>query len=150
MKRRTVIGLFAVGALIGVPLGVVYVRFSASIDKFFHAYVLVASVAVSFPSVVIFLRSTLLLLDIAVQNQDSMKELGSVAHDAKELIADTKAIIADVKKQDHRKIVEFINKISDDGTLEKIAESVEKVAERVGEAIRKAEAKAVDKMIDNI
>jgi len=150
MKRRTVIGLFALGALVGIPLGAVYVKFSTSTDKFFHAYVLVASVAVSFPSVVIFLRSTLLLLDIATQNQESMKDLGSVAKDAKELIADAKAIIADVKKQDPRKIVEFIDKLSTDGTLEKIADSVEKVAERVGEAIRKAEAKAVDKMIDNI
>lgn len=150
MSPKTVILLFAVGSFVGIPLAISYIAFAQTKDRFFHAFVLAAALCVSFPAVVIFIRSTLKLLAIAIKNERSMDELGDVAKDAKDVIKDIKEIIADVKIQDPKKIVEFVDKLATDGTLEKIAGSVEKVAERIGEAIKKVEAKAVDRMVDGL
>jgi len=61
--------------------------------------------------------------------------------DAKEVMGDLKSLVTDVKSQNPKRIVEFIEKLAADGTVEKIAKSVEKVADHVREALEEKEFK---------
>lgn len=154
MNRKTVALLFVLGASVGIPLAVAYATLQKGEDRYFHAFVMLAALGVSFPAVSVFLTITLRMWDMAQDQRSLLKEMRDdvkpITADAKEVIGGVRELIEDFKKQDPKRIVDFIDKLSKDGTLERIADSVEKVGEKVHEAIKKIEAKSIDKMVDGL
>lgn len=142
MKTRTVVLLFTLGSLVGVPLAGLYIRFSPSDDKFFHAFVMLAACCVSFPAVVVFLRITLRMWAMAEEQRGAMLELRDslkpFVEKAGTVVDGAASIIEDLKNQKAGKIVEFIEKIEKDGIVPKIVSSVEGIGKQVAEVIRRA------------
>lgn len=141
MKRSTVVSLFTAGSLIGIPLAVSYALTASSEDRYFHGFIILSACSVSFPAIVIFLRSTLQLLDMAIKNDERMRDLGSVAADAKEVIGAVRSLIEDVKEQNPGRIIEFLEKLQKDGSIEKIATSVEAIAKKAHEVLERGKVK---------
>lgn len=154
MKRKSVILLFAVGALVGVPLSVTYALVMTPEDRYFHSFVMLAACGVSFPAVVIFLRVTLDMWARAIRSEAIMQELRDeikpITKDAREVIGAVHELVEDLKGQNPKRIVEFVDRLSRDGVIDRIAGTVEKVGEKIGDAIKRIEEKAAGKLIDNI
>lgn len=152
MKSRMVVLLFALGSFVGIPLAGLYIRFSPSDDKFFHAFVMLAACAVSFPAVVVFLRITLKMWAMAEEQRSTMLELRDsikpFAEKGRELLDDAGGIIEDLKNQKAGKIVDFIEKIEKEGIVPKIVASVEGIGKQVAEVIRRATKRRDDEPVD--
>jgi hypothetical protein len=66
------------------------------------------------------------------------------------LIDDTKALVAEIKGMDMQRAVDFLDKVTKDGTVDRFAKSIDGVADKIHDLIKKIEAKAVDKMIGDL
>lgn len=82
-------------------------------------------------------------LDLGRNTATTLTELRAdvkpILEDAKSVLGSVRDLVEDVKSQNPKRIVEFIEKLAHDGTVEKIAKSVEKVADRVHEALTQKE-----------
>jgi hypothetical protein len=141
MKPRTVALLFVVGSFIGTPMALLYIRYSPSVDRFFHAFVMLAAIAFSAPSVVVLLRMTLRMWEMAVEQRATMLELRDSIKpfvvEGRGVIEGVKGVIEDLKNQKAGKIIEFIEKIEKDGLIPKIVLSMEEIGRQVGDAVRR-------------
>jgi uncharacterized protein YoxC len=78
------------------------------------------------------------------------KELRGILTDVKDVIGPVRELVDDLKKQKAGKVVDFIEKLSSDGSITKIAAALESIGERVHKAFEKVEKGAVDKMVDKL
>lgn len=78
------------------------------------------------------------------------KELRGILTDVREIVGPVRSLIEDLKRQKVGKVVEFIERLSNDGSIEKIAGAVESIGDRIHKAIEKVEKGAVDKMVDKL
>jgi uncharacterized protein YoxC len=78
------------------------------------------------------------------------KELKGILTDVRDVVGPVKALVDDLKKQKTGKVLEFIEKLSTDGSVEKIAGALESIGERIHKAFEKVEKGAVDRMVDKI
>jgi uncharacterized protein YoxC len=61
-------------------------------------------------------------------------DIRPVVKDLKEIVSDIRTLISDVKEQKPGRIIEFLEKLQKDGSIEKIATSVEAIARKAHEA----------------
>jgi uncharacterized protein YoxC len=78
------------------------------------------------------------------------KELRGILTDVRDVVGPVKALVDDLKRQKTGKVIEFIEKLSTDGSVEKIAGALESIGDRIHKAFEKVEKGAVDKMVDKI
>ena len=78
------------------------------------------------------------------------RDVGPLIVDAKAVIASVRTLVDDIQRQDPRRLVEFVDKLARDGTLDRITGSLEKIADRVHGAIDKVEQRRVGEMVDRI
>jgi len=78
------------------------------------------------------------------------RELRGILTDVKDVIGPVKELVDDLKKQKTGKVVAFIEKLAEDGSVEKIAGALESIGDRIHKVIEKVEKGAVDKMVDKI
>lgn len=78
------------------------------------------------------------------------KELRGILTDVKDIVGPVRELVDDLKKQKTGKVIAFIEKLSTDGSVEKIAGALESIGERIHKALEKVEKGAVDKMVDKI
>ena len=76
--------------------------------------------------------------------EEMRDEVKPLVEDAKEVVGAVRDLVKDIKDQNPRKIVDYFDKLSKDGTIDRIAASIDKVADKVHEAIQKTEARKVD------
>lgn len=62
-------------------------------------------------------------------------DIRPVVKDLKEIVSDIRTLIGDVKEQKPGRIIEFLDKLQKDGSIEKIATSVEAIARKAHEAL---------------
>lgn len=93
-------------------------------------------------------------LDVGRQTADLLdgfsRDTKPIVEDLKNIIASVRELIEDLKRQKAGKIVEFLEKLSKDGTVDKIAGSLDEIGRKVGEVVRKSEQRKVDDIIDKI
>jgi uncharacterized protein YoxC len=78
------------------------------------------------------------------------KELRGILTDVKDIVGPVKELVDDIKKHKAGKVVAFIEKLSTDGSVEKIAGALESIGDRIHRALEKVEKGAVEKMVDKI
>ena len=61
-------------------------------------------------------------------------DIRPVVKDLREIVSDIRTLISDVKEQKPGRIIEFLEKLQKDGSIEKIATSVEAIARKAHEA----------------
>lgn len=138
MSRFAVIKLFALGWAVGIPMAALYIYFSPSHDRVFHGFVMLAACGVSFPAVTIFLNITLKMWDKAIEQG---KILADLRDEIKPLVADAKVVIKSVEDMvsrfgdQPRVVVDFIDKLAKDGTVEKLTSSFDAIMKKVHEVI---------------
>jgi len=153
MSRRTVVLLFVIGSSVGIPMAALYITFSPSHDRYFHAFVMMAACSVSFPAVTIFLNITLKMWDKAIEQSKILSELRD---EIKPLVADAKVVIKSVEDMVNqfgdqpRVVVDFIDKLAKDGTVEKLTSSIEAVVKKVQDVIEHGGKPATGKSRDEI
>jgi len=138
MSRRDVIKLFVLGWAVGITMAALYIYFSVSHDRVFHGFVMLAACGVSFPAVTIFLNITLKMWDKAIEQG---KILADLRDEIKPLVEDAKVVIKSVEDMvsrfgdQPRIVVDFIDKLAKDGTVEKLTASIESVVKKVQQVI---------------
>lgn len=145
MSRRAVTALFVLGWAVGIPMAALYIIFSPSHDRVFHGFVMLAACGVSFPAVSIFLNITLKMWDKQVEMSDKQVEFGKVFADLRDqitpLVKDAKGVIKSVEDMVNRfgdqpkAVVDFIDKIAKDGTVEKLTTSFDSIMKKIHEVI---------------
>lgn len=138
MTRRAVIQLFASGATVGLVVAAAYLHWSPSNDRVFHSFVILAACGVSFPALTIFLNITLKMWDKAIEQG---KILADLRDEVKPLVQDAKAVIKSVEDMVSRfgdqpmVVIDFIDKLAKDGTVQKLTTSIESIVKKVQEVI---------------
>lgn len=78
------------------------------------------------------------------------KELRGILTDVRDIVGPVKELVGDLKGQKTDKVVQFIDKLSKDGSVEKIAGALESIGDRIHRALEKVEKGAVERMVDKI
>lgn len=93
-------------------------------------------------------------LDIGKQTaailREFQKEIRPLLTDAGEVIGSVKTLVEDLKRQDVAKIMEFLDRVKRDGTVDRVAASLEEIAKKVDRVIKSVKADAVAREIDNL
>lgn len=115
--------IFALGQAIGIPLAVLYMIYSPSMDRPFHSFVMWAGAGITFPLFSISIRIMLKMYYKAVAQEekfvevaDQVKEVAKTVHQEKQTVD---PIITQVKTTVDRVVP----------TIEKAAQAVDRVAE---------------------
>lgn len=77
-------------------------------------------------------------------------KLNALVNDAQGVIKPLKKLTEDLQKLNAPKIVEWINKIQKDGTLDDVSKSLKEVTDKITKTFDELRKKAVDKEIDQI
>jgi len=78
------------------------------------------------------------------------KDIKPIIHDLKEIVGPARELVDDLKGQKTGSIVAFVEKLSKDGTVERLAKSLEEIGSKIHDALERVEKKKVDDMIDRI
>jgi uncharacterized protein YoxC len=78
------------------------------------------------------------------------KELRGILTDVRDIVGPVSELVNDLKSQKTGKVIEFIEKLSTDGSVEKIAGALESIGERIHRVIEKVEKSTVDKAMEKI
>lgn len=70
------------------------------------------------------------------------KDAGPLIVDAKEVVGSIREIISDIKEQNPGRIIEFLESLERDGSVQKIAKSVEEIAKKVHTSLERGRAPA--------
>jgi uncharacterized protein YoxC len=68
-------------------------------------------------------------------------DIRPVVKDLKEIVSDIRTLIGDVKEQKPGRIIEFLEKLQKDGSIEKIATAVEAIARKTHEVLERGKVK---------
>jgi len=82
--------------------------------------------------------------------EEVQREIKPILRDAREVIGAVRGLVDDLKAQNPTRIVEFAEKLSRDGTLERIVTSIEQVGVVVNDAVKRIEAKAVGSIVEKL
>jgi hypothetical protein len=84
--------------------------------------------------------------------QETKEAIVPVVNDVKEVVGAFRAIVEDVKKHDLHRVVEFVDQLSKNGTVEALATNIKKLAERVQVAVEapSGESKSKEDIVGEI
>lgn len=73
-----------------------------------------------------------------------------IREDLTPVLRDVRSLVDDIKKQDPKRIVEFIEKISKDGTVERVCKSLEAISGKLHESMESGKKAAVDDILSKL
>lgn len=82
--------------------------------------------------------------------RDFQREIKPLLADAGEVVGSVRKLVEDLKHQDVGKIVEFLERVKSDGTVDRVAASLEVIAKKFDSVIKSVKDEVISKEIDNL